>query len=193
MSLESYSKNSIIIDGKVYYTGQSDGSYRSMEAHKRKNTTRMFVNGKYIPKTHPLHKPGRYKTLDDAWSHTEIDSRSKEGEVYIISNAAWPGWYKVGKAVSSEDRLSGYQTSSPFRDYDLVYFKAFDDRHTSERVVHNKLRKVLDEDSYNGEWFSASLDAIIDIIEGVKYEEANAGHRDEPSPQYDLDLCNAGR
>ena len=95
--------------------------------------------------------------------------------------------------MSSEDRLSGYQTSSPFRDYDLVYFKAFDDRHTSERVVHNKLRKVLDEDSYNGEWFSASLDAIIDIIEGVKYEEANAGHRDEPSPQYDLGLCDTGR
>lgn len=192
MSLENYSKNTISIDGKLYYTGASDGSYRSMEAHQRKNTTRMFVNGKYIPKSHPLHKPGRYKTLDDAWSHTEIDNRSKEGEVYIISNEAWSGWYKVGKAVSSEDRLNGYQTSSPFRDYELVYCQSFDDRHTSERTVHNKLRKVLDEDSYNGEWFSASLDAIIDIIDGVKHEEANTRHRDQPSPQYDLDLCNTG-
>ena len=35
-----------------YTTGQSDGSYRSMESHKRKNTTRMFVN-EAPPKTHP--------------------------------------------------------------------------------------------------------------------------------------------
>jgi len=45
----------------------------------------------------------------------------KEGEVYIIVNNAWPEWVKIGMAVDSEDRLKSYQTSSPFRDYILMY------------------------------------------------------------------------
>ena len=30
------------------------------------NPKRMYVNSKYIPKTHPLYKPGRYKTFEGA-------------------------------------------------------------------------------------------------------------------------------
>ena len=41
-------------------------------------------------------------------------------QVYIITNDAWPDWVKVGKAVSADDRLNGYQTSSPFRDYGVI-------------------------------------------------------------------------
>lgn len=182
--LEQYHKHSQRSDGL-----QSECTPCRLKYH----AGRMWVNGEYIPSSHPLHKPGRYKSLDDAWSHLEIDSRTKQGEVYVISNQAWDGWYKVGKAVCSKDRCRGYQTSSPLRDYELLHYTAFDNRHHAESAVHRKLREMLDEDSYNGEWFSASLDAIIDIIEGVKYEEANAGHRDEPSPQHDLGLCHTGR
>ena len=46
------------------------------------------------------------------------------GEVYIITNPAWEGWIKIGMAVESKDRLKGYQTSSPLRDYKLRYSKA---------------------------------------------------------------------
>ena len=166
--LENYSKNSTVIDGKVYYTGQSDGSYRSMEAHKRKNTTRMFVNGKYIPKSHPLHKAGRYKTLDDAWSHVEIDERSSEGQVYIIANKAFPNWYKVGKAVSAEDRLNGYQTSSPHRDYELLYVIDVDNRHTAETSVHRVLRDMLPEDHCQNEWFNWTLEDIKLVLDNVE-------------------------
>jgi hypothetical protein len=132
----------------------------------------MWVNGKYISKKHPLFKAGRYKTLDDAWSHVEIDQRSAEGEVYIIANKAFPNWYKVGKAVSAEDRLNGYQTSSPFRDYELLYSVKFDNRHRAESDVHKLLRNVLDEECCKSEWFKADYESIQEVIDTVKASEA---------------------
>ena len=54
------------------------------ECHRKSNSNRMWVNGVYIPMDHPLHKAGRYNTLEDAWSHVEIDTRSSDGYVYII-------------------------------------------------------------------------------------------------------------
>ena len=133
-----------------------------------KNPERMWINGKYISKKHPLHKPGRYKSLDDAWSHVEIDERSTKGHIYIVHNKAWPNWYKVGKAVIAEDRLNGYQTSSPYRDYELLYAVEFDNRHRAETDVHKLLRNVLSDDYYSNEWFKADIEVIQDMIDTVK-------------------------
>lgn len=132
------------------------------------NKLSMYVNGKYVSKKHPLYKPGRYRTLGDAWSNIEIDQRSSEGSVYIIHNRTWFNWYKVGKAASAEDRLNGYQTSSPFRDYELLYSVEFADRHKAETDVHKLLRSELTEDNCRGEWFKADIDFIKDAIDNVK-------------------------
>ena len=146
-------------DGEWWYVQPGDGGRRRIKSHARKNTSRMFVNGKYIPKTHPLHKAGRYKSLDDAWSHNKIESIN-EGEVYIIVNDAWKDWVKVGKAVSSSDRLNGYQTSSPFRDYKVIATLTTDNRHTKEKEMH----KIFEHFAVDrkGEWFK------IDNVTAIK-------------------------
>ena len=64
----------------------------------------MYVNGKYIKTTHPLYKPGRYKTFNEAaFEGTYKLSDVKEGYVYVISNKAWPGWVKIGMAVMQKN------------------------------------------------------------------------------------------
>lgn len=148
-------------DGEWWYVQPGDGNRRRITSHARKNTTRMFVNGKYIPKSHPLHKPGRYKSLDDAWSHTKIESTTL-GEVYIIVNDAWPDWVKVGKAVSSDDRLNGYQTSSPFRDYRVIATLATEDRHSKEREMHKAFDHFASD--RKGEWFKIDRVKAINIF-----------------------------
>jgi hypothetical protein len=145
-------------DGDWWYYSPS-GYRQRVSTHAAKNKNRMFVNGKYVPSSHPLHKPGRYKSLDDAWSHNKIESVD-QGEVYIIINAAWPDWVKVGKAVSSSDRLNGYQTSSPFRDYEVVATLATDNRHTKEREMHKIFEHFSEE--RKGEWFK------IDKLTAIK-------------------------
>lgn len=149
-------------------------------------TQRMHVNGVQIPKSHPLWKPGRYEALDDAWSHQEIE-RTKFGQVYIISNPAWPNWHKIGKAVYSEDRLNNYQTSSPYRDYVLEYRCIFNDRHIAEKEVQNRLKRLNIE--FLGEWFNTELETIKKVIDDVKQEETSPRYRNEYQPQFNLDLC----
>lgn len=121
----------------------------------------MYINGKYIPQTHPLYKPGRYKSLDDAWSHSKIES-TNEGEVYAIANTAWPDWVKIGKAVDAEDRLNGYQTASPFRDYYILTKISVKNRHTFEKYMHQVFDSQAKE--RRSEWFKISHDRAKEIL-----------------------------
>lgn len=124
---------------------------------QKKNSTenekkRMYVNGKVIPKTHPLHKPGRYKGFTDAaFSSLKNYEKSKEGEVYIIHNPAFPGWVKVGMAVDAQDRVKHYQTSSPYRDYELVKSYKVPNRRKAEAKAHEAL--TVEGRGRRGEWF----------------------------------------
>jgi len=160
-------------DGEYWYVQPGDGNRRRVSSHAKKNTTRMFVNGKYIPKSHPLHKPGNYKSLDDAWSHNKIESYAA-GEVYAITNPAWPEWIKIGKAVNSADRLNGYQTGSPFRDFEVVHSIEGDDRHKSEKQLHQLLGGVADERI--NEWFKIELKEVKYIFSAYKEGLSNGKH-----------------
>ena len=94
--------------------------------------------------------------------------KQKDGYVYVISNPAWKGWYKVGMAVDSQDRCGSYQTSSPHRDYRLEYSKYFLNRKVAEEIAHDVISEIsLDR---NGEWFRVSVNKIRKIIKGIDYE-----------------------
>ncbi len=149
-------KNTIFEDGQWWYVGTNDGARRSITAHNKKNTSRMFVNGKYVPKSHPLYKSGRYKNFESAaFSALQGYEKSNVGYVYAVCNPAWKGWYKVGMAVDAADRCSGYQTSSPFRDYKVSYSKCFEDRREAERLAHSALKENKIE--HANEWFKQTL------------------------------------
>ena len=95
-------------------------------------------------------------------------NKQKDGYVYVISNPAWKGWYKVGMAVDSQDRCGSYQTSSPHRDYRLEYSKYFLNRKVAEEIAHDVISDIsLDR---NGEWFKVSVNKIRKIIKGIDYE-----------------------
>ena len=135
----------------------------SKESNDKSNTSRMYVNGKYVPQTHPLYKAGRYKSFDDAaFSNLENYKRSKEGQVYIITNSAWPEWVKIGMAIDAEDRLNGYQTSSPMRDYKLMYAVSTDDRRKAEALAHKQADKIAER---RGEWFKMSVGQAKECIQ----------------------------
>jgi hypothetical protein len=131
-----------------------------------KNPTRMYVNGKYISRKHPLYKPGRYKTFNDAaFDGTYKLENIKEGYVYAITNKAWVDWVKIGMAIDAEDRLNTYQTSSPHRDYVLEHHVASNDRRKSEREAHREASKLASEK--NGEWFKLSVEQAINILDNL--------------------------
>lgn len=127
------------------------------------NKQRMYVNGKYIPNSHPLYKAGHYKSFDDAaFSGLQNYERSNEGQVYIITNDAWPEWVKIGMAVDAEDRCNGYQTSSPFRDYKVRYAVSTKDRRKAESLAHKAAEKIAER---RGEWFKMSVGQAKECIQ----------------------------
>ena len=133
------------------------------EAVKARDSRRMWVNGKEVYKSHPLYKAGRYKSFGDAaFSSLENYESSKEGQVYIIVNPAFPSWCKIGMAVDAEDRLKQYQTSSPYRDYKLVATYDTSDRRKAEKFAHELLEKRHER---RGEWFCIQHPVAASILE----------------------------
>ena len=129
------------------------------------NPDRMYVNGKYISRKHPLYKAGNYKSFSDAaFSSLEKKKGTKDGYVYAIINPAWPNWVKIGMAIDAEDRLNGYQTSSPMRDYELIHSVYFKNRSKAERNAHKLAGKIAER---KGEWFNISNEQAIKVIEEV--------------------------
>jgi hypothetical protein len=142
------------------------------ETKKKENAKQMYVNGKYVPKTHPLYKAGRYKGFEDAaFSSLENFKDNPQGQVYVITNPAWEGWVKVGMAVDAEDRAGNYQTSSPYRDYELSYVVDTPDRRATEAEAHKRLSDMFEQ---RNEWFKCDVEIAkrwIDSIIG-EYDEA---------------------
>ena len=140
------------------------------KATRRRNKLRMYVNGKYVPNSHPLHKPGCYKGFTDAaFSSLQNYETAKQGQVYVLVNPAFPGWCKVGMAVDAEDRLKQYQTSSPYRDYELIKAYDTDDRREAEKAAHELLAKSHER---KGEWFYIQHPVAIGILDGHFNEDS---------------------
>jgi site-specific DNA-methyltransferase (adenine-specific) len=89
----------------------------------------------------------------------DIDKLQKY--VYIVSNPAYDGLYKVGVAANAESRLNQYQTADPNRAYKLEYKFLTPHYAELERYVHAKFDSRL-------EWVKASTGDIIEAIENFK-------------------------
>jgi len=158
--------------GKNKYYDPNNSYEIQKERNIKSNAKRMYVNGKYIEETHPLHKPGRYKTFNDAaFAGTYKLDTIKEGYVYAITNPAWPGWVKIGMAIDADDRCNGYQTSSPFRDYVLEHMIVTKNRRKTEAEAHKAASKL--STSSNGEWFELGVEEAKKVLD-------NCSTTDEP-------------
>jgi len=84
--------------------------------------------------------------------------------VYVISNPAFDGKYKVGIASNVEARLNGYQTSDPERGYKVEYSKWTSHAAECEKHIHAKFNA-------DHEWVTGDLTDIIDAIEAYCHQE----------------------
>ena len=162
-SVEKFYKNKTKKDGL-------DGHCKvcRSKANPKNNSLRMWVNGKYVSKSHPLHKPGSYKNFEQAaFSSLEKYDSSVEGQVYAITNPNFPDWVKIGMAIDAEDRLNGYQTSSPFRDYVLQYKYDVNNRRKAESQSHTELQKSYER---KGEWFKCTPEQARVVVSSTAEE-----------------------
>lgn len=90
----------------------------------------------------------------------------REGYVYLIANPAWEGWVKCGMAVDADDRCSGYNTGTPFRDYEVIHKLFCQDRFEAEKEAHLRLDAFATD--RRGEWFEIDSQDAIDLVESLR-------------------------
>jgi hypothetical protein len=150
------------------------------------NARRVTINGKRV-RVHPDAKPAtlvvvqkrapestaeanhllllelhRQERKDEREVYTEdlpATARLRSGYVYVITNPAWPGCVKVGRAGDPDRRLAGYQTASPKRDYERPFMQFAKDCFALESLVHRELANRLE-----GEWFEVDVDTAVAAI-----------------------------
>jgi len=72
----------------------------------------------------------------------------KCGMIYLISNPAFPGYYKIGMTKDIDNRLSQYQTGDPHRAYKIEHYIFVEDARAEERKFLNEMKLDLAK----GEW-----------------------------------------
>ena len=97
---------------------------------------------------------------------TAKQTSEKRGFVYVITNPAYQGYVKVGKALDVLSRLNSYQTYSPMRDYKLEDYKFFSDRKKAEDLLKELL--CDEQGDASGEWFKVSVEEASRALSNVK-------------------------
>jgi predicted GIY-YIG superfamily endonuclease len=97
--------------------------------------------------------------------------RSKEGFVYIISNKAFPDFYKIGVTNDIKSRLRTYQTSAPYRDFKIEYYIKHPDCYKAEQDIKEMMQHFALE--IKNEWFRVNLNiAKTRLDETLQPEES---------------------
>ncbi len=101
------------------------------------------------------------------WKEVNINKYKNNpynGYIYIVSNPAWNNWVKIGRALNIENRIRGYNTSSPYRDYKMIYYVKVNNPTMLENFFYNKYGKQ------NHEWFNITAENAIKTIEEYKQQ-----------------------
>jgi hypothetical protein len=181
-----------LTDLNWYDSAQKKCQYTCMSCWGLQNKSRLTIQGKRVQlgnDIHPYHEIYKTKGVISAYeamgiltsqtNNNTLEFIKKEsiamfdkishGEVYIITNPAWKGWIKIGMAVESKDRLKGYQTSSPLRDYKLRYSKAFLNRRDAETKAHTLCSEHAEQ--VENEWFKMPIKKAIQLIKNINEEQ----------------------
>lgn len=93
----------------------------------------------------------------------------KEGFLYIATNAAFPGFVKVGVTQDISSRLRTYQTSDPKRAYKIEFYVFHPDAYNAERRVKELMKPFAK--SIRNEWYEIDLHMAIPRLQETLEEQ----------------------
>jgi hypothetical protein len=115
---------------KIYASLQGNGNVKT----KSNKAYALRLAGLSLLK---LNKVREEKTL----VKEKTTEKTKSGIVYIISNVAFPNYYKIGITQNLEERLASYQTYDPLRRYKVEHYKVVENARQMENyfLSHHKI------------------------------------------------------
>jgi hypothetical protein len=98
---------------------------------------------------------------------TQLDESNSRGRyVYILTNEAYPGYCKIGKAITPSKRVKQINGAGTVSEWKLEYALPVTDDYIVEKLIHNKL-EFLRRDSHQGssrEFFEISLEDALEAL-----------------------------
>ena len=110
-------------------------------------------NGFYIK-----GKDGMLVNRKKSRAHNRKVVPNKKAVIYVLSNPAFDGWYKIGRTTKSNvmDRVRTYSTASPFP-YSIEYTIKVEDSRIEGDIIDDLIGKGVE---YQSEWFYTDLKNI---------------------------------
>ena len=106
------------------------------------------------------------------------------GYLYIITNKSWPGWLKVGTTRNLKSRLQSYQTSSPFRDYEIIYSIKHPQYIQAEQNIKKQMMYFAKQ--IKNEWYEVDLQVakvrLLEQLDNYFYGECDKEEEYHPIP-----------
>lgn len=97
----------------------------------------------------------------------QLDELHSKGRyVYILTNIAYPGYCKIGKAITPSKRVKQINGAGTVSEWDLKYALPVTDDYKVENLIHNKL-EFLRRNSHQGssrEFFEISLEDALEVL-----------------------------
>lgn len=86
----------------------------------------------------------------------------KQCYIYVVSNPAFKGWFKIGRTTNITTRLCQYNTSDPLRRFKVEYIVAVNNPVRFEKFIR---------DHSNSEWTQINLSDLLRLISAIKETE----------------------
>lgn len=106
-----------------------------------------------------------YELGVDFTTADKAEKTDRRGFVYVITNPAWPGYVKIGRAFDPEARARSMNTGCPLNDYEVCHAVYFHDCYWAEREVHERLAESR---LPGGEWFALPVHVAVHSIEKLR-------------------------
>lgn len=136
-----------------------------------------IVEAKFIENAEPFTLSWVYmygKRVSDRVKLDEINSKGKY--VYILTNIAYPGICKIGKAVTPSKRIKQINGAGTVSEWELRYALPVSDDYKVENLIHKELEH-LRMSSFQGssrEFFEINFKDAIKIVEKLGEDFATA-------------------
>lgn len=132
-----------------------------------------LIEYKFIEDADPITVNWVYMYGQSKATRVKLDEANSKGQyVYILTNIAYPGVCKIGKAVTPSKRVRQINSAGTVSEWELKYALPVSDDYKVENEVH-KVLSHLRMSSHQGssrEFFDIEFDNAILVIENVASE-----------------------
>ena len=129
-----------------------------------------LIEHKFMEDSDPVIMNWVYMYGQDTDTKVRLEEANSKGQyVYILTNIAYPGVCKIGKAVTPSKRVRQINSAGTVSEWVLKYALAVSDDYKVETAVHKELASIR-MSSHQGssrEFFEIEFEEAVKVIESI--------------------------